>query len=231
MTTLALDIEVAGFLWEEVDEITRGYLTQRARTPEDREALPERTSLIPGLGKVIAIGLWLIEEDRGLMLLEGQGAPQRDWEKVPRSKIVRGSEAELLAELWKLLEKTRAGRSGLRLITYNGRSYDGPMLMFRSAQLGIQPSMTLVPPRFKQEFHLDLMEVFNFQGALRENYSLDYWCRRFDVESPKGGIDGSQVTRAYRQGRIEEIGEYCLRDVRATAQLYLKLKDTLLGAT
>ena len=56
-------------------------------------------------------------------------------------------------------------------------------------------------------------------GATRDRYSLEYWCRRFDVESPKGSIDGSQVARVYRQGRIDDIGEYCLRDVRATAEL------------
>jgi predicted PolB exonuclease-like 3'-5' exonuclease len=70
--------------------------------------------------------------------------------------------------------------------------------------------------------------VLTFQGTTRENYKLDYWCRRFDIESPKGGIDGSQVGRAYRDGRIEDIGEYCLRDVRATAALYRKLENTLL---
>ena len=31
-----------------------------------------------------------------------------------------------------------------------------------------------------------------------------------------------------REGRIEDIGEYCLRDVRATGQLYEKLAPTLL---
>jgi hypothetical protein len=36
------------------------------------------------------------------------------------------------------------------------------------------------------------------------------------------------VARAYRDGRIEDIGEYCLRDVRATAELYSKLAPTLL---
>ena len=66
------------------------------------------------------------------------------------------------------------------------------------------------------------------KSAVRENYKLDYWCRRFDVESPMGSIDGSQIARAYREGRIEEIGEYCLRDVRATAQLFRRLQDTLL---
>ena len=49
-----------------------------------------------------------------------------------------------------------------------------------------------------------------------------------DIESPEGSIDGSQVSRVYRAGRIDDIGEYCLRDVRATAQLYRKLAGTML---
>jgi len=223
MATIAFDIEVAGFPWEEVDEITRGYLLARARTPEEREAVSERTALYPGLGKVIAIGLWLVEEQRGMLLLEGETSAPHDWEKVPHSKIQRGSELELLETFWQLVN-----RRGLRLVSYNGRGYDGPMLMIRSAQLGVRPSINLVPYRYDVSGHCDLMEIFTFQGGVRERLNLDYWCRRFDVESPKGSIDGSQVARAYRQGRIDDIGEYCLRDVRATAQLYDRIKDTLL---
>jgi hypothetical protein len=100
--------------------------------------------------------------------------------------------------------------------------------MTRSAQLGVKPTVNLAGYRYDMAAHADLMEVFNFQGATRDSYSLDYWCRRFDIESPKGSIDGSQVGRAYREGRIEDIGEYCLRDVRATAQLFKKLEGTLL---
>jgi hypothetical protein len=223
MTTIAFDIEVAGFPWDEVDEITRGYLLSRARTPEDREAVSERTALYPGLGKVIAIGMWLADEQRGMLLLEGQTAGPSDWEKVPHSKIQRGSEVELLETFWKLVD-----RRGLRLVSYNGRGYDGPMLMIRSAQLGVKPSVNLLPYRYDVSGHCDLHEIFSFHGSVRERYSLDYWCRRFDVESPKGSIDGSQVARAYRDGRIEDIGEYCLRDVRATAQLYECVRGTLL---
>ncbi len=50
VATIAFDIEVAGFPWEEVDEITRGYLLSRARIPEDREAVVGRAALYPGLG-------------------------------------------------------------------------------------------------------------------------------------------------------------------------------------
>ena len=113
-------------------------------------------------------------------------------------------------------------------MTFDGRGYDGPILTIRSAQLGVKPTRDLVPYRYDIGEHCDLADVLTFQGSYNERYSLDYWCRRFDIESPKGSIDGSQVARAYREGRIEDIGEYCLRDVRATAQLYSKLEGTVL---
>ncbi len=224
MVTITFDIEVAGFAWDEVDEITRGYLLERERDPRGRESVPERTALFPGLGKVIAIGLWLVEEDRGMILLEGETSEEHAWEKVPDSKIFRGDERRILAKFWETVSRA----PNIRLVSYNGRSYDGPMLTVRSAQLGVVPTRQLVGPRYDLSGHCDLMEVFTFQGATSGRYSLDYWCRRFDVESPKGSIDGSQVARAYRSGRIDDIGEYCLCDVRATAQLYRKIEPTIL---
>jgi len=222
-TTIAYDIEVAGFRWEEVDEVTRGYLLNRARDDEDRQALPERTALLPGLGKICTIGMWNLEKERGLCLMEGEHQDQREWERVPHSDIFRGDEAELLERFWDVVERKRP-----RLVSYNGRGYDGPILMIRSAQLGIKPTRNLCGPRFSSlQTHTDLIEILTFFGSWRERFSLDYWCRRFDIESPKGSIDGSQVARYYREGRIDEIGEYCLRDVRATAQLYEKLRDTV----
>jgi len=225
--SIVFDIEVAGFPWEEVDEITRGYLLAREKDPDARDAVPERTALYPGLGKVIAIGLWKIEDgpedDSGLILLEGEEAPPREWEKVARSQIIRADERGLLEWFWKVV-----ARRDRTLVSYNGRGYDGPVLSVRSAQLGITPSRQLVPNRYRVDDHCDLCDVLSFYGATRDRFSLDYWCRRFDVDSPKGSIDGSQVGRAYRDGRIEDIGEYCLRDVRATAHLFRKLEATLM---
>lgn len=221
--TIAFDIEVAGFPWDEVDEITRGYLLQRAKSEEEREATPERMALFPGLGKIIAIGMWNLEKDHGLCLLEGKPAEAQEWPRVANADVFRGSEKELLERFWEIVERKRP-----RLVSFNGRGYDGPILMIRSAQLGIVPSMNLCGNRFKLGNHVDLDAVLTFHGSWRQQYKLDYWCRRFDIESPKGSIDGSQVARAYREGRIEEIGEYCLRDTRATAQLFTKLEPTLL---
>lgn len=223
MTTIAFDIEVVGLPWEEVDESTQKYLLGRARDDDERAAVPERLALVPGLGKVIAIGMWNVEAERGLILLEGESAEQAPWEKVPDSEIFRGDERQLLERFWEIIRSKRP-----RLVSYNGRGYDGPVMMVRSAQAGVACARNLVPYRYSIAEHCDLQDVLGFQGARRENYSLDYWCRRFGVESPKDGIDGSQVGQAYHEGRIEEIGEYCLRDVRSTAGLYRKLEPTVL---
>jgi predicted PolB exonuclease-like 3'-5' exonuclease len=41
-------------------------------------------------------------------------------------------------------------------------------------------------------------------------------------------MDGRAVETLYRAGRYEDIAIYCLEDVRATGELYLKLEKTLL---
>ena len=78
-------------------------MLERERDPERRDAVRERLALYPGLGKVIAIGLWLVEQDRGLILLEGSHEEEHEWEKVPHSKIYRGSEAQILERFWEIV--------------------------------------------------------------------------------------------------------------------------------
>jgi hypothetical protein len=224
---LAFDIEVAGLEWEEIDELTRGYLLERERDEKERAKVPERTALYMGLGKVIAIGLWNLGSDAGALLLEGPpGGGLVPYERMPGCKVQRGSEIDLLREFWKWVAPTKGGPP--RLISFNGRGYDLPMLAIRSAMAGVKPSRPIESKPWERGDHVDLMDVFTFGGAVRDRMKLDYWCRRFGVESPKTKLDGSQVGRAYREGQIEDIGEYCLRDTRATGELYKKLRGTLL---
>jgi len=218
-----VDIETVGQPWKSLDDRTREYLLGRAKSDTDREAIPLRLGLSPGTGRVIVICALNLGKGTGGVFVEGK---TRGWhEGGPRGfKRFEGDERELLEEFWRTLGRAR------RIVTFNGRAFDGPYLMLRSALLGVAPSMNLAGQRFSIDPHCDLSDVLTFHGAIGydRTYGLDYWCRRFDIESPKGSIDGSQVGRAYREGRIEDIGEYCLRDVRATAALYKKFETTLL---
>ena len=67
------------------------------------------------------------------------------------------------------------------------------------------------------------------KGAARR-FKLDFYCKVFGIESPKShGVTGMDVTRLLEEGRQREIAEYCLRDVRATAELYRIWRDRLSG--
>lgn len=220
---VAFDIEVAGLEWEEVDEATRHYLLARARRKgEAEEDVRNRLALVRGLGRVVSIGMWNLDKDQGAVLVHGSGCRWEDFDEVPGTKVFRGNEREILGEFWRLASEWGT------VITYNGRGYDGPVLLTRSAMLDIKPTRMLSGYRYQVREHCDLMEVLNFFGAARESFSLDYWCRRFGVESPKGRMDGSMVADKARKGHYDDIAEYCLRDTRATADLFRKLRPTLL---
>jgi DNA polymerase elongation subunit (family B) len=219
---VAFDIEVAGLEWEEVDEATRHYLLSREKDETKKEAVPNRLALVRGLGRVVAIGMWNLEKDSGAVLVHGSGNKWDEFEPVPGTRVWRGNERELLEEFWKL------AKGWGTVITFNGRAYDGPVLMIRSAMLDVAPTRNLAGYRYSVKDHCDLIEVMGFFGAARDTFSLDYWCRRFGVESPKGKMDGSQVAQKAREGRYDEIAEYCLRDTRATADLFRRTRNTLI---
>jgi len=242
--TYVVDIETVGVPWDSLDERTREYLQSRTMTESEREAVPHRLGLSPGTGRVIVIAMQNVTSGpKGGVLVEREGRGRGDagaavgspGAHVPSNGAwadgtgpmgfhrYDGDERALLEEFWRMVAK--AGR----IVSFNGRAFDGPFLMLRSAMLGVRPSLNLTGYRYSVDSHCDLSEVLSFYGAVRTNYSLDYWCRRFGITSPKEeGLDGSKVQPYYEAGRLEEIVSYCVRDVVATAGLYAALKDTLL---
>jgi len=221
--TVAVDIEVVAPEWHELDEATRGYLLERERkSGKPQDEIKTRLALVLGLGHVVAIGIWNLSEQRGAVLLEGEGGEWLPWpNRTDGAYLFRGSEREMLAAFWQRM------KGWGRVVTFHGRGFDGPVLMTRSAILGVAPTRNLAGKRWEQRSHLDLSEIFTFQGAVRDHMSLEYWCRRFGIESPKSTLDGSQVDKTYRAGELERIGDYCLRDARATAELYQRVESTL----
>jgi hypothetical protein len=120
----------------------------------------------------------------------------------------------MLQEFWKAV--ARYGQ----FVTFNGRSFDCPFLMLRSAILGVRPTRNLMTYRYSAGEHCDLLEQLSYYGAFRK-FSLDFYCRSFGITSPKSeGVSGQDVEPLFRAGRYREIAEYCLRDVRATAELF-----------
>jgi predicted PolB exonuclease-like 3'-5' exonuclease len=140
--------------------------------------------------------------------------------------MISGSERQILEKFWEFLDRDD------RFISFNGRQFDGPFLMIRSAIHGLAPKRDLVGNRYRFHPNCDLREVLNFNGTINPRqmrFNLDLACKTFGIASSKTeGMDGRSVETFYRAGRHEEIAIYCLEDVRATCELYLKLENTLL---
>ncbi|MEK6375706.1 MAG: ribonuclease H-like domain-containing protein [Acidobacteriota bacterium] len=225
MKKLVIDIETVGIPWEEHDPYVREYLI-RGLNEGDAEAARSAGGLSPFRGRIIAIGVINIGDNRSCALYEMPGQTDLRIEKDGVRTYISGTERQILQKFWEFFENDS------RFISFNGRQFDGPFLMIRSAVNGIIPKRDLVGYRYGFHPNCDLREALNFFGTVNARqfkFNLDLACKAFGVETSKGeGLDGRSVEAWYRAGRHREIAEYCLDDVRATKELYEKLAPTLL---
>jgi hypothetical protein len=213
---LAIDVETVGLPWDGFVPAMQEYLLERARDDDEREAFPEQLALYPGTARVVAIGMWMPGEQRGGVLVN-DSAGTREWSDLyDGARVFHGGEVEILEEFWQRIQSFET------IVTYNGRTFDCPILMLRSAVLGVAPSRNLMPYRYSFQQHCDLLEVLSFHRAVAP-YTLQFWCQQFGIADPKAGLSGSAVPTAFAEGRYDDIARYCLKDACATAELYEKL--------
>ena len=224
MATVVIDIETAGLPWDALDDAQKTYLLKNAKTEDERSRLPEMLSLWPFTGRIIVIAMLNPDTRRGRIWYEKADGRAEEKSADGLFTFIGDTEAVCLTEFWKAMRRFQ------RFVTFNGRCFDGPFLMLRSAALGIAATRNLVGYRYSVRPHTDLLEVVSFFGASRK-WNLDFACKSFGVASPKEqGLDGFSVGHFYRAGRLREIALYCRRDVEATASLFQKLEKTLLPA-
>ena len=222
MASVVLDIETVGVDWHSLDDAQRTYLEKNAKTDEERRKMPELLSLWPFTGRIVVLAMVNPESGRGRLWYEKTDGRAEETTPDGLFQLIGDTEPVFLAEFWKAIARFD------RFVTFNGRSFDGPFLMLRSAALGISPTKNLVGYRYAIKPHVDLLDVISFFGASRK-WNLDFACKAFGVESPKEhGMDGYSVGPYYRAGRLREIALYCRRDVEATARLFRKIEKTLL---
>lgn len=112
------------------------------------------------------------------------------------------------------------------LVTYNGRSFDLPVLALRCLRHGVPLRFFFQDRDYRYRFtdlgHIDLYDFLSEHGAAKIG-SLDAIARVIGLPG-KVGVDGSQVEGLYHGGQIESIKRYCLSDVAQTAFLLLRYR-------
>lgn len=243
MPYLVFDIETAPLPFEEFDDAQREYLTRGATTEEERQEKIKLLSLNPLTARVVALGMLhvrtLEDEPKGhIYSNHGPGGTSEEGTLSDGSQWKSMSEEELFRKWWNVLDAARSGggRYGdqsLHLITFNGRSFDCPFMMLRSAVLRVRPSRNLMDgTRYNTPGQTDLAEELNFRGFDRNGamrrFNLDFYCKTFGIHSPKAaGVTGYDVPDLFRDGKHRDIAEYCMRDVHATWDLFKVWKEYL----
>jgi len=188
------------------------FFRQREENQTDEDLFHERAGIYAEFGKVIVIAI-------------GKFTENENGERCLKTKyFANHDEGILLQEFKTALEKM--DQPQLKLCAHNGKEFDFPYLSRRMLVQGIAlPSVLNLSGKKTWDIpHLDTMEMWKF-GDYKHYTSLDLLAAIFNIPTSKGDLDGSKVNGVYyRDKDLEKIAKYCVGDVVAVAQLFLKLK-------
>ncbi len=220
MSTIIFDIETIPVDFESLDQTQRQYLLKYAKTAEEQDKVKEQLALWAPTNQIIAIGMLSAESDAGAVYFQSPDKQVADFEDKG-IKYSTGTEKEILQKFWKAISHAN------NFVTFNGRGFDCPVLMLRSAVMGVRSEKNLMPYRYSTDYHVDLLEQFTFYGAYRK-FNLDMYCKTFAIHSPKqDGISGKDIQGLFQSGDYDKIAKYCAGDLYATKELYFKWKQYL----
>lgn len=218
MSRVIFDIETVGIDFDSLDPYTQEYLLRWADTEDEAEKIKESLSLYPLTGEIVSIGMLNPDTNRGAVYFQAIGDIPLPFEE-DGIKYESGTESDILNKFWNNIKAYD------KFITFNGRTFDCPFIMIRSAINRIKPTRDLLPNRYSGQ-HIDLLDQLTFYGTSKRRFSLDMWCKTFGIKSPKSpnekgeAITGNDVKRLFQSGRYIDIARYCLRDLLATKELY-----------
>lgn len=235
--TLIFDIETIGEDFDNLDETTKEVMTRWIKKTSDDdkvfqhdfEQLKNRMGLSPFTGEIVAIGVMDADPDaavKGGVYYQASNEPATEIEEDGfRYKVM--AEKEMLEKFWQVAMEYQ------EFVSFNGRCFDIPFLMTRSAIHKIRPTKNLMFNRYltSQKFdakHIDLMDQLGFYGAVQKRANLHMACRAFGIKSPKSdGVTGDDVGQLFKERKFLEIAKYNTGDLRATGELWEYWKEYL----
>jgi len=111
----------------------------------------------------------------------------------------------------------------LQVVTFNGNSFDLPVLRYRAMINKVSAPGLSARPYFNRysEDALDLCDAlssFSMQGKA----TLHEISKVLGLPGKPDSIDGSEVHRYFQDGKIQEIADYCETDIVNTYRVWLR---------
>jgi predicted PolB exonuclease-like 3'-5' exonuclease len=217
-----------GFLVFDTESVPDGQLLARVKYPgealtadeaieraqaEAREASRDGSDFLPVTFQVpIAVCVLRVASDYTLQGLACLDAPQF------RTR-------EIVRQFWRGV----GHYSRAKLVTFNGRGFDLPLLELAAFDHGCSARDYFYNSRNRfQGNHLDLMDWLSNYGACRIAGGLSMMAQRSAGGNPPGcgklDVAGDQVYALYRAGKLQEINDYCMFDTLDTYFVFLRTR-------
>ena len=170
----------------------------------------KRSALVPEFAKIVCVSMAFMTKDG-----------------IKQQTFSNHDEKQLLMDVRDLLD--RCHKLDFYLCGHNLKNFDIPMLAKRMIINGIMPSKILPSYDTKpwEVKAIDTKEIWQY-GAYTSIGSLDLVCSTMGIDTPKDGpIHGGNVHEVYwnTQSRLDEISEYCEKDVKVLVDFITKLKE------
>ncbi len=199
-------------LWQKRADYLRSRFEENKNLSDD-ELYLQKAALSPEFARIVCATFGRLEIKSDEVLGETSKLTLKSYKSQNEMEILKGAHD--------VFDKFK----GFKFCGHNVKRFDVPMLCKRLIINGFSLPNELQVQNMKswEVPFIDTAEQWSF-GAWQESFtSLDLLCTVLGVDSPKDKIEGSEVNTYFWQGRVDEIAEYCEKDVVATAQCYLKL--------
>ncbi len=115
-------------------------------------------------------------------------------------------------------------RSRIRLVTFNGRGFDLPLLEINAFRYGVTAKEHFGSSRRRFDgWHIDLMDWMTNFGASRMVGGLNLLSKLLGKPG-KMGVQGDMVYQLFREGKLQEINDYCVFDTLDTYFVFLRTR-------
>jgi predicted PolB exonuclease-like 3'-5' exonuclease len=155
-----------------------------------------------------------------------QTALSADWGRIfcigyalddSRAQVLCEKEEDMLVKFWDL------AKDADRFIGHYILGFDLPFIYRRSAALKIEPPVWLTAAKRDVMVHDTKLLWKWWNKGIKVSSSLEHLAKHFGLPSPKTRMSGQDVYDYYRTGRLDEILDYCKKDVETTREIYKRL--------
>ena len=157
---------------------------------------------------IVCIGALVAHRENDHWVVRALGAPH----------VGERTERQLISSFVDRIAEVRP-----QLVTFNGNSFDLPVLRYRAMINLVSAPGLVVRPYFSRytEDALDLCDVLS-SFAPHTKASLNELSRIMGMPGKPADIDGSEVEKYFLEGKIKEIADYCETDIVNTYRVWLR---------